>query len=147
MHLTVCQLSRDLPKVRTFNSHFLKDARKLFPWDACFKHLSKNGCRKSGRLTDTDLNDTLLFYFLLWPLHFHVTCKGGHCLSTPKGLYLWFKGVDLKSFRSNRTTHVSNGTFVGPSCTVITTYHYMFVDIRNKNIDGLWVDISNVFKI
>jgi hypothetical protein len=29
--VTVCQLSPDLPKVRTFDSHFLKDARELFP--------------------------------------------------------------------------------------------------------------------
>jgi hypothetical protein len=31
--VTVCQLTPDLPKVRTFVSHLLKDARKLFPWD------------------------------------------------------------------------------------------------------------------
>jgi hypothetical protein len=29
----MCQLAPDLPKVRTFGSHFLKDARKLFPLD------------------------------------------------------------------------------------------------------------------
>jgi hypothetical protein len=30
---------------------------------------------------------------------------------------------------------------------VMTTYHYMFSDTRNKNIYGLWVGISTVFKI
>jgi hypothetical protein len=28
---TLCQLSPGLPKCRTFDSHFLKDAHKLFP--------------------------------------------------------------------------------------------------------------------
>jgi hypothetical protein len=29
--LTLCQLTPGLPKSRTFDSHFLKDAHKLFP--------------------------------------------------------------------------------------------------------------------
>jgi hypothetical protein len=33
MELTVWQLTPGLPKVGTFDTNFLKDARKLFPWD------------------------------------------------------------------------------------------------------------------
>jgi hypothetical protein len=33
MYVTVCHLSPYLPKVWAFDSHFLKDARKLFTWD------------------------------------------------------------------------------------------------------------------
>jgi hypothetical protein len=33
LSVTVWHLTPGLPKVQTFDSHFLKDARKLFQWD------------------------------------------------------------------------------------------------------------------
>jgi hypothetical protein len=42
--LTVWQLTPDLPKVRTFDSHFLKDACKLFPWDGGIKFTKRYTC-------------------------------------------------------------------------------------------------------
>jgi hypothetical protein len=36
---------------------------------------------------------------------------------------------------------------VGPPGMVMTTYHHMFPDTRNKNKYGLWVGISRVFKV
>jgi hypothetical protein len=36
---------------------------------------------------------------------------------------------------------------MGPPHMVMTTYHHMFPDTRNKDIYDLWVGISIVFKI
>jgi hypothetical protein len=73
--------------------------------------------------------------------------KGGHYLETPQACT-----CDLNVWISTVLELIGHflfkgGTSVGPPCMVMTTYHHIFPDTRNKNMYDLWVGISTVFKI
>jgi hypothetical protein len=85
--------------------------------------------------------------YLLWPLY-TISCTGnvlGMSLpGNPTGLYLWLGGEDLNSFRDNKVLPVpvpwDHFVWSWP------TYHQMLLDTRNKNMYGLGMGISTVFK-
>jgi hypothetical protein len=98
-----------------------------------------------------DSNFSLGMHFIFFCGHnkqFHVTCNGGRCLGTPKAC-----NCDLEVGSS--TVLEILGHFLSKGGTgyhvqfrmIMTTYHHMFVDTRNKNIYGLGVGISTVFEI
>jgi hypothetical protein len=63
-----------------------------------------------------------LYAFYFFCGHYTISCimQGRSLPGNPTGLYLWFRGGDLNSFRDNRALPVYEGTSVGPPCMVMT---------------------------
>jgi hypothetical protein len=98
--------------------------RKIWKNMHIFSKQEAHGPNRSPESPWPILEDFLFlyaFYFLLWPLS-TISCnvQGRSLPGNPTGLYLWFRGGNLNSFRDNRTLPIYEGTSVGPPCMVMT---------------------------
>jgi hypothetical protein len=88
------------------------------------------------------------FIFFLWSYQ-SMSCnvQWRSLPGNPISLYMWLRVGDLNSFIEIIGLFLLKGMSMGPPCIVMTTYHHMFPDIRNKNTHGLWLEMSIIFKM
>jgi hypothetical protein len=69
---------------------------------------------------------------------FHAMCKGGNCLRTPQACVCDL-GMGISTVLEIIGDFLFKRMSMGPLRMVITTYHQMFPDTRNKNIYSVWM--------